>query len=78
MILLKDEKLLNEAIIKSGESKRSFANDIGISQTMLSLLCKGERNPGAKTAISICQKLNIEFDVLFTIVNGYNSKHKEA
>ncbi len=78
IILLKDKDLFIELITKAGFSFRSLANEVNCSQTTISLIAKGERNPSPKIAINLCKALNINFDQIFFIENDYKSNLKEV
>lgn len=73
-VMVKDEKLLKEAIIKSGFSYRQVAKEVGCSQTQISMILKGERNPSPEIAVNICRTINKKFDDIFFISNDYKRK----
>ena len=66
-VLVKDIDALVERIIKSGFSYRGLAKEAKCSQTQISLILKGERNPSPENAINICKALNCKFDDIFFI-----------
>lgn len=73
-VVVKNIDDFTEKIIEKGLSYRQLAEKVGVSQTTISLICKGERNPSPNTAINICNALNCKFDDIFfikkfTIVN---------
>lgn len=76
-IIVKDLDIFKEIIIKSGYSYRKLAKNSECSQTQISLIAKGERNPSPKTAINICKALNKNFDDIFFINNDYKSKQNK-
>lgn len=67
LVIIKDKDKLDEEIIKSGYSYRQLAKKAKCSQTQISLIMKGERNPSAQLAVKICEILNILFDKYFFI-----------
>ena len=72
-IYLRDADDFSNLIIKQGFTQRKLAKEAGCSQTTISLIAKGERNPSAKVAVDICKVLNIGFDTIFFIVNNDKS-----
>lgn len=72
-VLVRDIDALVERIIKSGFSYRGLAKKAKCSQTQISLILKGERNPSPENAINICKALNCKFDDIFFINNNYKS-----
>lgn len=73
-VLVKDIERLKNIIIKSGFSYRKLAKEANCSQTQISLIIKGERNPSPETAVNICKALNKSFDEIFFIHNDCKSK----
>lgn len=71
-VLVKDKDRLIEKIVENGYSYRQLADKAGISQTSISLIIKGERNPSPKNAVKICEVLNCQFNDIFFINNDYN------
>ncbi len=67
LIIIKDKHELDEAIMKAGYSYRRLAKEAKCSQTQISLIMKGERNPSPQLAVEICKVLNILFDKYFFI-----------
>jgi len=74
-ILIKDIEQFENLVTKAGYSHRGLAKEIGCSQTQISLIVKGERNPSPKTAANICKALNVDFDLIFFTVSDYKSNH---
>ena len=67
MVIVKDIDILVEKIVKKGFSYRMLAKESKCSQTQISLMLKGERNPSPENAINICKALECEFDDIFFI-----------
>lgn len=76
MILVKDRERLIEKITKAGFSYRQLAKEIGCSQTQVSLITKGERNPSPEIAVSICEAIKTSFDTIFFIKSNDKSNQK--
>lgn len=76
MILVKDREKLIEKITKAGFSYRQLAKEIGCSQTQVSLITKGERNPSPEIAVSICEAIKASFDTIFFIKSNDKSNRK--
>jgi transcriptional regulator with XRE-family HTH domain len=72
-VLVKDLEALIERIVKAGFSYRRLAKESKCSQTQISLILKGERNPSPENAINICKALKCNFDDIFFINNNYKS-----
>lgn len=72
-VVVKDIDLLIEKVVEEGLSYRQLAKKMGTSQTTISLIMKGERNPSPKTAINFCKVLGCQFDDIFFINNDYKS-----
>lgn len=72
-VLVKDLEALIERIVKAGFSYRQLAKESKCSQTQISLILKGERNPSPENAINICKALKCDFDDIFFINNNYKS-----
>jgi transcriptional regulator with XRE-family HTH domain len=72
-VLVKDIDALTERIIKAGFSYRQLAKNAKCSQTQISLILKGERNPSPENAVNICKALNCKFDDIFFINSNYKS-----
>lgn len=72
-VLVKDIDALTERIIKAGFSYRQLAKNTKCSQTQISLILKGERNPSPENAVNICKALNCKFDDIFFINSNYKS-----
>lgn len=75
-VLVKDIELLIEKIVEKGFSYRQLAKETGISQTTISLILKGERNPSPENAVKICNALECQFNDIFFINNDYKSNRK--
>ena len=69
-VIVKDIEGLIEVIVKAGYSYRQLAKATNCSQTQISLILKGERNPSPETAINICKVLKCSFDDIFFINNN--------
>lgn len=72
-VLLKDRQALIDKIVKSGFSYRGLAREAKCSQTQISLILKGERNPSPNNAVNICKALDCDFDDIFFINSNYKS-----
>lgn len=70
-VLLKDANTFREMIVKAGFSYRQLAKEVGCSQTQISLIANGERNPSPETAINICKALEKQFDDIFFIKSDF-------
>lgn len=70
-IILKDAEEFKNVITKQGFSYRQLAKEAECSQTQISLIANGERNPSPETAVNICRALRKQFDDLFFIKNDY-------
>ncbi len=66
-IILKDAEIFKDIITKEGFSYRQLAKEVDYSQTQISLIVKGERNPSPELAVNICRVLNKQFDDIFYI-----------
>ena len=64
-VLVKDIDMFVEMIVKAGFSYRQLAREAKCSQTQISLIAKGERNPSPENAINICKALKCRFDDSF-------------
>ncbi len=64
---------LVDRIVKAGYSYRTLAKETSTSQTTISLIAKGERNPSPKLAVSICKALKCQFNDIFFIANNDKS-----
>ena len=71
-VLVKDIDMFVEMIVKAGFSYRQLAKEAKCSQTQISLIVKGERNPSPENAVNICKALKCKFDDIFFI----NYDHK--
>ena len=70
-ILVKDKDELNKIIINAGFSARQLAKNANCSQTHISLILKGERNPSPELAKKIIDILKCKFEDIFFITNDY-------
>lgn len=65
MIMFKEVVNVNERIKKIrktlGLSQRDFGSRLGISDTAVSKLEKGDRNPSEQTIKSICREFNVDY-----------------
>lgn len=75
-VIVRDEEVLKTAIIKAGFSYRQLAKEVGCSQTQISLILKGERNPSPENAVNICKAINKRFDDIFFINTDYKRNQK--
>ena len=66
-VLVKDIDTLIEKIVGKGYSYRQLAEKANCSQTQISLILKGERNPSPQNAVNICKALGCEFNDIFFI-----------
>lgn len=63
-------------IVERGFSYRQLAEKIKCSQTLITLLVKGERNPSPEIAVNICKALECKFDDIFSIKGVDKSQQK--
>lgn len=75
-VILRDTNKFNEVIIKAGFSYRQLAKEAKCSQTQISLIANGERNPSPETAVNICKALKCEFDDIFFIQSDFKRNQK--
>ena len=75
-VLVRDADIFKDIITKAGFSYRKLAKEAGCSQTQISLIASGERNPSAETAVNICRALNKSFDDIFFINTDYKRNQK--
>ena len=75
-VYIKDLDAFIERIVTAGFSYRELAKEAKTSQTTISLIANGERNPSPQTAVNICKALNCQFDDIFFIKNVYKSKQR--
>lgn len=76
-VLVKDIDELIEKIVKKGYSYRKLAEKSNCSQTQISLILKGERNPSPENAVNICRALECKFDDIFFINIDDKSNQKQ-
>ena len=62
--------------VEKGFSYRQLAKEAKTSQTTISLIVKGERNPSPELAVNICKALGCQFSDIFFINNDYKSNRK--
>lgn len=74
-VYIKNLDAFIERIVTAGFSYRELAKESNTSQTTISLIANGERNPSPQTAINICKALNCQFDDIFFIKKVDKSKH---
>ena len=74
IVIIKDLEEFISKIVEKGYSYRQLAEEIGCSQTLVTLLTKGERNPSPKIAVNICRVLECKFDDIFFIKGVDKSK----
>lgn len=77
-VMIKDIDNFISKIVKKGFSYRQLAKEAHCSQTLISLLAKGERNPSPENAINICNALDCNFDDIFFINNVDKSKQNNT
>ena len=78
-VLVKDIDELIGQIVKKGYSYRKLAEKANCSQTQISLILKGERNPSPENAVNICKALECSFDDIFFInTNDKSNRYKEV
>lgn len=70
-VVVKDIDKFIELIVEAGMSYRQLAKKANTSQTTISLIAKGERNPSPQTAINICKALKCQFEDIFFIQIDY-------
>lgn len=75
-VLVRDIEELTERIVKAGFSYRQLAKEANCSQTQISLILQGERNPSPTNAVNICRALKCNFDDIFFINSDYKSNYK--
>lgn len=75
-IRLKDKESFNEILMKRGYTKASLGQEISLSQTMISQIANGIRNPSPRTAKKIIDVLDLGFDDIFTIQK--NNEQREV
>ena len=73
-VQVKDKEVFIEAVKEAG-GYNSVAARVGCSQTMLSLIAKGTRNPSPAIAVNICAVTERKFDTIFFIDSNDKSNH---
>ena len=76
-VLVKDIDTLIGKIVENGYSYRQLAEKANCSQTQISLILKGERNPSPQNAVNICRALGCEFSDIFFINLNDKSNQKQ-
>lgn len=66
-VIIKDLEEFISIIVEKGFSYRQLAKKAKCSQTLITLLVKGERNPSPEIAVNICKALECKFDDIFFI-----------
>lgn len=66
-IQLKDSNQVRLLIAQTGQSLRSFAKEIEVSQAYLSQILNGKNNPSATIAYKIANGLSREIEDIFLI-----------
>lgn len=69
-VLKKEEVDIKLLIAKKGISQKEFADEIGISNSYLSLLINGKKNPSPSTAGKIASGLMVNVEDIFFIIDG--------
>lgn len=75
IIILRDADEFKDIVTRAGFSYRQLAKEANCSQTQISLIANGERNPSPKTAVNICRVLNKQFSDIFFIKNDFKRNH---
>ena len=75
-IILKDAEVFKDIITKEGFSYRQLAKEVNCSQTQISLIVNGERNPSPELAVNICRILKRQFDDIFFIKTDFKRNQK--
>lgn len=75
-VVVRDLDTFKDAITKAGFSYRKLAKEVNCSQTQISMISNGERNPSPETAINICKVIDKSFDELFFINSDYKRNQK--
>lgn len=71
MLIIKADCLkLSELRIKQGMSQAEFARTLGVARQTMNMVEKGRINPTPFLAKNIADNLGIEFDEIFSIVEG--------
>ncbi len=64
-IKVKSTDELIKLIFMKGFNKTEFANEIGMSQSIINAIANGDRNPSPKTAKRICEVLECSWVDVF-------------
>lgn len=71
-IQVRDKEIFVDTVKDAG-GYNSLALRVGCSQTMLSLIAKGTRNPSPTIAVNICAETGKRFDDIFFIESNDKS-----
>jgi len=71
-VQVKDKDIFINTIKEAG-GYNQVSSRVGCSQTMLSLIAKGTRNPSPNIAINICALTGKKFDTIFFIESNDKS-----
>lgn len=66
VIILKKEYIEKEKVKRDIQSTNELAREIGISESMLSLLMRGKRNPGPKAIGLMLSYFGVAYEKIFT------------
>ncbi|OKL37601.1 helix-turn-helix domain-containing protein [Domibacillus mangrovi] len=78
VITIKDFGSTRIEIARKGKSLRGFSKEIGISQSYLSQVLNGKRNPSASVAYKIAKGLMLEVEDIFFVNNVANDNPHET
>ena len=76
-VQVKDKEVFIE-LVKEAGGYNTLAKRVDCSQTMLSLIAKGTRNPSPTLAINICAETGNKFDNIFFIDSNYKSNQTKT
>lgn len=57
---------ISRIVAESGLTKTAFGKQIGVSQSMISMICNGSAKPSDRTITDICREFNIRREWLET------------
>lgn len=66
-IELKDRKKILISLAKQGNNVTSFSKKIGVSNTYISQILNGKKNPSVKMAHKIANELDLDVEEVFLI-----------
>ncbi|RKD21123.1 hypothetical protein BEP19_15740 [Ammoniphilus oxalaticus] len=66
-ITLKNREKVLLLIAKEGVNLSQFAKEIGISNSYLSVLLNGRRNPSINTASKLAERLGVDIESIFSL-----------